>query len=99
MPIKSEVLVLIKLFNCDLPSLSKRLRQDYAQFLIDFYKLQEDPVQQRILELAKTFKNQHDMNQALYQTITVLENSTRPLVFWSASGCRASENFDISSEN
>ena len=27
-----------------------------------------------------------------------LENSTRPLVFTSASGCRASENFDISSE-
>ena len=28
-----------------------------------------------------------------------LENSTRPLVFTSASGCRAGENFDISSEN
>ena len=28
-----------------------------------------------------------------------LENTTRPLVFASASGCRASENFDISSEN
>ena len=28
-----------------------------------------------------------------------LENSTRPLVFTSASGCRASENFDFSSEN
>ena len=28
-----------------------------------------------------------------------LENCTRPLVFTSASGCRASENFDISSEN
>ena len=28
-----------------------------------------------------------------------LENSTRPLVFTSATGCRASENFDISSEN
>ena len=28
-----------------------------------------------------------------------LENSTRPLVFTSASGCRASGNFDISSEN
>ena len=28
-----------------------------------------------------------------------LENSTRPLVFTSASGCRASENYDISSEN
>ena len=27
------------------------------------------------------------------------KNSTRPLVFTSASGCRASENFDISSEN
>ena len=28
-----------------------------------------------------------------------LENSTCPLVFTSASGCRASENFDISCEN
>ena len=28
-----------------------------------------------------------------------LENSTRPLVFTSTSGCRASENFDIFSEN
>ena len=27
-----------------------------------------------------------------------LENSTRPLIFTTASGCRASENFDISSE-
>ena len=26
--------------------------------------LQEDPVQQQIMELAKAFKNQHDMNQA-----------------------------------
>ena len=50
--------------NDDLPSLRKRLRQNYAQFLIDYYELQEDPVQQGILELAKTFKNQHDMNQA-----------------------------------
>ena len=50
--------------NDDLPSLRKRLRRDYAQFLIDYYELQEDPVQQRILESARTFKNQHDMNQA-----------------------------------
>ena len=28
-----------------------------------------------------------------------LENSTRPLVFTSGSGCRASENFDTYSEN
>ena len=31
--------------------------------------------------------------------ISGLENSTRPLVFTSASGCKASENFDISSIN
>ena len=49
--------------NDDLPSLRKRLRQDYAQFLIDYYELQEDPVQQQILESAKTFKNQYDMYQ------------------------------------
>ena len=35
----------------DLPYLRKRDRLDYAQFLIQ--KLQEDPVQQRILESAK----------------------------------------------
>ena len=32
-------------------------------------------------------------------THTGLENSTRPLVFTSVSGCRASEYFDISTEN
>ena len=31
--------------------------------------------------------------------ISGLENCTRPLVFTSASGCRASENIYISSEN
>ena len=31
--------------------------------------------------------------------VTGLENSTRPLVFTSVSGCRASEYFDISTEN
>ena len=31
--------------------------------------------------------------------ISGLENSTRPLIFTSASGCRASEFFYISSEN
>ena len=30
---------------------------------------------------------------------SLLENSTRPLVFTSVSGCRASEYFDISTEN
>ena len=55
--------------NDDLPSLRKKLRRDYAQFLIDYYKLQEDPVQQRILESAKTFKNQHGYESGrLYQT-------------------------------
>ena len=32
--------------NDDLPSLRKKLRRDYAQFLIDYYELLEDPVQQ-----------------------------------------------------
>ena len=31
--------------------------------------------------------------------IAGLENSTRPLIFTSASGCKTSESFDISSEN
>ena len=49
--------------NDELPYLPKRLRQEYAQFLIDFYELQEDPIQQQILESARTIRNQHDMNQ------------------------------------
>ena len=36
---------------------------------------------------------------SVYGLVSGLENSTRPLVFTSASGSRASENFDISSEN
>ena len=47
--------------NDDLPYLRKRPRQEYAH--IDFYKLQEDLFQQQILESAKTFGNQHNMNQ------------------------------------
>ena len=40
------------------------------------------------------------MSRLKYLTpLTGLRNSTRPLVFTSASGCRASENCDISSEN
>ena len=49
--------------NDNLPVLRKRLRQEYAQFLIDFYELQEDPVQQQILDSASTFRNLHDMSQ------------------------------------
>ena len=68
MLMKSEVSVRIKLFISQPMMIcllcAKKLRRDYAQFLIDYYELQEDPVQQRILESAKTFKNQHDMNQA-----------------------------------
>ena len=30
--------------NDDLPYLRKRLRQEYTQFLIDFYELQKDPI-------------------------------------------------------
>ena len=49
--------------NDDLPYLCKRQRQKNAQFLINFYKLQEDPIQQHILESASTFRNQYNMNQ------------------------------------
>ena len=37
-------------------------------------------------------------SQAEKKVYAGLENSTRPLVFTSASGCRASENVDISNE-
>ena len=47
----------------NLPILHKRLRQEYTQFLIDFHKLQEDPIQQQILDSASTFRNQHDMSR------------------------------------
>ena len=49
--------------NDELPYLRKRLKQEYAQFLIEFYELQEDPIQQQIPELARTIRNQYDMNQ------------------------------------
>ena len=63
MPMKSKVLpwkklsILLPMVNC------LRLGQEYAQFLIDFYELQEDPIQQQILESVRTIRNQHDMNQ------------------------------------
>ena len=37
--------------------------------------------------------------KCMRHAMTGLENSTRPLVFTSATGCRASENFDSSCEN
>ena len=40
--------------------------------------------------------SQHTVSKTLQYT--GLENSTRLLLFTSASGCRASENFDISGE-
>ena len=46
-----------------MPYLCKRLKQEYAQFLIEFYELQEDPLQQQILASARTIRNQYDMNQ------------------------------------
>ena len=49
--------------NDDLPYLRKRLTQEYTQFLIDFYELQKDPIQQQILESTRTFRNQHGMSQ------------------------------------
>ena len=38
-------------------------------------------------------------NTAIHIPSPGLENSTHPLIFTSASGCRASENFHISSTN
>ena len=49
--------------NDELPYLRKRLRQEHTQFLIDFYELQKDPIQQQILKSARTFRNQHGMTQ------------------------------------
>ena len=39
------------------------------------------------------------LEDLLHMIFTGLENSTRPFVFTSASGCRASGNFHISNEN
>jgi hypothetical protein len=47
--------------NDALPHLRKKMRQNYAQFLIDFYALQEDPTQQQILQSAKKLRHQHNM--------------------------------------
>ena len=56
-----------------------------------------------VLLYTCTFQPVHD-GPSIHMYIWVsswsgLENSTRPLVFTSAWGCRASGNFDISSEN
>ena len=49
--------------NDNLTILRKRLKPEYTQFLIDFKELQKKPIQQQILDLASTFRNQHDMSQ------------------------------------
>ena len=49
--------------NDDFPYLRKRPGQEYTQFLIYFYELQKDPIQQQILESARPFRNQHGMSQ------------------------------------
>jgi hypothetical protein len=57
--------------NDELPHLKKKLRQNYAQFLNDFYVLQEDPTQQQILISAKKLRHQHDMTiaESIRQTV------------------------------
>ena len=60
----------------DLPYLHKRLRREYDRILIDFYKLEEDPIQQEILDPARTFRNQHDKNQtdSIRQAVKLRKN-------------------------
>ena len=52
-----------------------------------------------VLVTYRDEENQMKNEGARVVTTSGLENSTRPLVFTSASGCRASEYFDISAEN
>ena len=47
----------------------------------------------------KQFEKQKEEFNRILHASAELKNSTRPLVFTSASGCRARENVDISSEN
>ena len=49
--------------------------------------------------LMKQFEKQEEEFNRILHASAELKNSTRPLVFTSASGCRASEKFDIPSEN
>ena len=44
-------------------------------------------------------QNRRRTSSSMGEQSSGLENSTHPLIFTSALGCRASENFDISSEN
>ena len=48
--------------NDELPYLRKLLRGYYARFLIDFYTLQDDIIQQQVLQSATKLRRQHDMN-------------------------------------
>ena len=57
-----------------------------------------------LCKVLDTFKNIMENgafapNEQMLHLHTGLENSTRPLVFTSVSGCRASEYIDISTEN
>ena len=53
-----------------------------------------------IFLVQNVYANAFFFRMRSYAPLTqALENSTRPLVFTSASGCGASENFDICSEN
>ena len=65
--------------NDDLPHLRKWLREDYAQFLIDFYELQRDPIQQNILQSAKKLKDQHGMSveESIQQAIRLRKDLFR----------------------
>ena len=47
--------------NDELPHLRKLLRLKYAQFLMDYNTLHRDPIQQHILQSAKTLRVEHDM--------------------------------------
>ena len=56
-------------------------------------------VQINMKHLLYTYGTTRNDPESPMVELSGLENITGPLVFTSASGCRASENFDSSSEN
>ena len=57
------------------------------------------PILFRLIIPCKQYNLRSASYPILVYTDSGLKNSTPPLVLTSASGCRASENFDISNEN
>ena len=70
-----------------------------GDFMIFLFDDKEAVVIDAVNSTSRYFDDNSSINNVYFDNMAGLENITRPLVFTSASGCRASEKFDISGEN